>query len=379
MPAAKQHLDRQDLGPGAADCGPSEKLASEAQALHPLLCEWRSLYERGRVGAAELVGAFILAYVSIREKKPFIRGVPQCFANFACASSTRSDNSAAAMQATAHASAECNTLGDFPGLVKLIGHQNLMAGLSVSGEDDCYRIPFARVFTELRLCGVRRNKRDFINLTLVEWMAKRRPLVLLFRIATPMEVLRMQANGERLVTMFTQHNDLSRMHTSQLNYMEGPEKFHSRDALDFLVHDLQHMQKFAGDESYREQVGFFRCVLTLNDGRPREFFADHGGDGELWHQMEYCICDMNCFSIHLFQYLKAKLMHAHTRLGDALRFHEGWQSLLLSFAISPGSKEEEAANAIGQRTLTVEEDQHLRDHFKFKGGNLTVVEASGRQ
>jgi hypothetical protein len=46
--------------------------------------------------------------------------------------------------------------------------------------------------------------------------------------------------------------------------MEGMPN-HSKDALEFLLHDLKHMENFIDNATYKEQVGFFRCMLKLSD------------------------------------------------------------------------------------------------------------------
>ncbi len=109
---------------------------------------------------------------------------------------------------------------------------------------------------------------------------------------------------------------------------------HARDALAFVVHDLVHMEHFWRADTRDEQCGFFRCLAGLHPpplsprthriqhtaqlcdpvrlghipcrGNPRAFFAALGGDEQLWQELEYLISDMNCYSVHLLGYLKAK-------------------------------------------------------------------------
>jgi hypothetical protein len=37
------------------------------------------------------------------------------------------------------------------------------------------------------------------------------------------------------------------------------------DALEFLLHDLKHMENFTDKATYNEQVGFSRCMLKLSN------------------------------------------------------------------------------------------------------------------
>jgi hypothetical protein len=154
--------------------------------------------------------------------------------------------------------------------------------------------------------------------------------------------------------------------------MEGMPN-HSKDALEFLLHDLKHMENFIDHATYKEQVGFFRCMLKLSDVKgdekgdvksdvkvdvkgdlktevvtsfdnnggitslpigeiephiieleavksnrsPQPFFVDVCGyDKHLWRELEYVISDMNCYSTHMMQYMLAKMIIATERLLD---------------------------------------------------------------
>ena len=328
------------------------------------------MYEEGKVGAADLVGAFILTYLCVRHKKPFISGKPLCFGE-----PVHIDESWS------------KPITSFPGLIELISVSYLRSTLGTS--IDLSRIRLSDIFLTCRLRGVNKNNNDFVNSTLIEWMRGKRPFVLMFRIPSPMEVLRMQACGQRVVTMLTSLDELSSKHTAKLHYMEDG-RFHSRDALDFLIHDLAHMEKFVDESTHREQVGFVRCMLRLGDGSPQQELRSYGGDLELWHEVEYCISDMNCWGVLLLQYLRAKWLRARTRLGPAVRMEEGWAAILRAFAMPPGSpvsahfalapgiarflirrrrrQEATAATAIGSRPLTTEEMSLLRAHLAAAGG-----------
>jgi hypothetical protein len=116
--------------------------------------------------------------------------------------------------------------------------------------------------------------------------------VQLIVICSPMEVLRMQSSGTRVVTLFTTRKELSSMHISQLYYMEGMQN-HAKDPLEFLLHDLKHMENFVDPNCHLEQVGFFKCVNSLNSGNPKSFFSGNCKyDKQLWRELEYVISDM---------------------------------------------------------------------------------------
>ena len=162
--------------------------------------------------------------------------------------------------------------------------------------EDVDELTVMDVFNSLQLSGIKHNTDNYINRSIVLWSLKMRPVRLLFHIPSPMEVLRQQAAGERVVTMFATMNQLSRTHNARLAYMRGMLN-HAKDPLEFLVHDLKHMEGFVDPSTHVEQVGFFRCMLSLNSGKPRSFFVGGGAqslglDEELWNELEYVISDM---------------------------------------------------------------------------------------
>jgi hypothetical protein len=52
---------------------------------------------------------------------------------------------------------------------------------------------------------------------------------------------------------------------------------HHKDALEFLLHDMKHMEHFMDPTTHREQVGFCRAMLSLGEGRKLE--VEYGKDG----------------------------------------------------------------------------------------------------
>jgi hypothetical protein len=174
-----------------------------------------------------------------------------------------------------------------------------------------------RIFNEGTLGALKKNTGDYINHCMSMWCAGKRPCVLLFRVPSPMEVLRQQAAGERVVTLFLTRAELSRRHSSQLVYMQGGQS-HSKDPLEFTLHDLKHMEHFVNPDTHLEQVGFFKAMLGLGapgeGAGPRAFFRSACRlDQTLWHELEYVISDMNTCISHLMGYLLAKLLFAAER------------------------------------------------------------------
>lgn len=107
----------------------------------------------------------------------------------------------------------------------------------------------------------------------------------------------MQIAGERCVTAFVKPEQLSR-------------RIEHRDAFDFVVHDLKHMENFTGDpkDTYPEQIGLLAAV-----GNPEVATQLGHLDEQFLSHFSYVLADMNSRSDHLFSFFKAKLLCAHVR------------------------------------------------------------------
>ena len=87
-----------------------------------------------------------------------------------------------------------------------------------------------------------------------------------------------------------------------------------RDTVEFLLHDLDHMQKFvdAGEGVFRQQVGFFRAMHSLSSGSSKAWFREVGRRGGLeygegfYDDLNYVISDMNAPAMHCVSTLKAR-------------------------------------------------------------------------
>lgn len=100
--------------------------------------------------------------------------------------------------------------------------------------------------------------------------------------------------GERCVTAFVKPEQLSR-------------RIEKRDAFDFLIHDLKHMENFVGPH-FDEQVGLLDAV---GSAAVRERLAHL--DGQFQAHFAYVLADMNSRADHLFAFFKAKLLCGHVR------------------------------------------------------------------
>ena len=77
-----------------------------------------------------------------------------------------------------------------------------------------------------------------------------------------------------------------------LTYMTGSHVA-AKDAFDFLVHDITHMEHFMSTDSHLEQVGLMKSLLNVCKGSPKKLFKElFPSDEYLWQELEYLISDM---------------------------------------------------------------------------------------
>jgi hypothetical protein len=206
-------------------------------------------------------------------------------------------------------------LRSVPGLVEFLGGDDFLC--KKMRRKSVGTMTILDVVNELALAGIKGNKGSrLVNDTLLQWSLGRRPFRLMIdKIPSPMEVLRMQAKGERVISIIMRNEaEIDKLHHSPLVYFDSGSSDHEKDSLEFAVHDLYHMDNFSMAAIYAEQVGFFKCMAGLNNGDPRGFFLTTLGlDLLLWQQLEYLISDMNAFLPHLLNYLLAKIVAAVDR------------------------------------------------------------------
>jgi hypothetical protein len=131
------------------------------------------------------------------------------------------------------------------------------------------------------------------------WLKEGWPLALSLRIPSPSEVLRLQADGRRPVTVVAEHSRALRPVLAKA------------DGFAFLVHDLEHAYKFFHDPRlHAGQRRFFRKLLdAVEAGR----FEPYRTDPVLAGQFDYLISDMNTHPVHGFRYLVAVLIEGVLR------------------------------------------------------------------
>lgn len=129
------------------------------------------------------------------------------------------------------------------------------------------------------------------------WDRERVDLKLVETAIMPLEMLDLQAHGQRVVT-------ISRSALLQGQLVDG-----QRDGLEFLLHDLLHADLFF-KENHEEQVLFFHQIKRNLESKMYESYLK---DPLFQKDFEYVISDMNSCRIHLESCLKAALIESEKR------------------------------------------------------------------
>ena len=352
-------------------------LHPHAEILHSLLASWIDL------SATDKSASFILAALSLRTNGKWAVG------------KVGVNNT---INTTSQPKDTSLSISQVPNLLTYLKMtKNILKWCSADSVED---LTLRNIFTNIRLRGCKPPT----NRGICGWYNGTRPLVLLHHIPSPNEVLEQQAFGRRVVTLFLKQNELEKNHVSPLAYMDGNHS-HARDALDFLIHDLSHIELFCDATTYVEQVGFFSAMRSLDPtgkGKPWHFFKRFADIKTLWPQFQYVFSDMNCWSTHLLAYLKAKwLMHDETRLARLSKesketeetketketkdtketklnkpgFQQGW--LLMVTALGMKGDALQAANELcGGTKMTMKGGEALRDFFRSIGEKVLAFNNS---
>jgi len=140
--------------------------------------------------------------------------------------------------------------------------------------------PWVRLLAEQRL----REVPDVAARALVLAARGARPLDLLASIPSPRDLLAHQARGRRYASILDRD-----------------------DGLDFLLHDLCHLEKFVDPAHHEGQVGFFSALLAAWDDLVSRY-------DDAWREdLVHVAADMNGSPIFLFAALKMKLKMAVRR------------------------------------------------------------------
>lgn len=143
------------------------------------------------------------------------------------------------------------------------------------------------------------------------WRTGRFHLKLLNYKPSPFDLLKMQVNGHRCISLLNEDWGA---------FIDG-----ERDVFSFVIHDLIHADHFFSQpELYELQKSFYRDLLDLfSEG----FFEQAHLSEKSFHLIEYICSDMNSHPVHLMKTLKAALEIENPQLVPQLVEKTNWSSL----------------------------------------------------
>jgi hypothetical protein len=138
-----------------------------------------------------------------------------------------------------------------------------------------------------------------VNIALVGWLRGEWNLTLCENIPSVRDVLRMQTQGTRPVTVIAEYPRLCEPILDK------------SDGLAFICHDLEHAWQFFHDsERHAEQR---RLAHWLERAIEQGVFASYTDDPVFAQKFDYLAADMNTHVVHSLQYLRAILLDFHLR------------------------------------------------------------------
>lgn len=196
------------------------------------------------------------------------------------------------------------------------------------------------------------------HLSISKLIKKEWPAAITSHIPTPLEVLKLQTEGLRVVTVLSK---------SERVLLPVLTKEH---ALEFMLHDLEHLYKFEFDQELKQQQMLLaKFILHSHE---LGFFNEFLKDPSFQDKFDYLASDMNTHPMHSLQYMKAFFLEyllrseGHERGGFLTPAGEQkYDQLMLELASQWGWKKD-AANALTQlnrRPLSDHECQFLMNSF----------------
>ncbi len=157
------------------------------------------------------------------------------------------------------------------------------------------KISFWDFFISYRI----KNISERVFTTLYSWRFLDWNLILYERVLTPTEVLILQANGQRCVSVF--------WNAEQYNSHILKDK----NSFEFTIHDLEHAERFFYNNEIKEgQIIFYKKLLNeVNSG----IWNIPLTELKFKEDFEYLLSDMNTHPEHQKQYLAAILFNYQKR------------------------------------------------------------------
>lgn len=183
-----------------------------------------------------------------------------------------------------------------------------------------------------------------VNRTMINWGQGLWKIKLLTHIPGPRELLRLQVQNTRCVTIIISHDDIDKLVLS------------ARDPLSFVLHDLHHADHFFNqDDSLKGQLGFYSLVDKIYDHPLLKKSLKE--DKQFKSEFDYVVSDMNAYVIHLFKCLKSAFVRADANKSSPLF------PMLLDWWNMP-SHVTMAAQKLNTPDFNSEDEIHLRDFFE---------------
>lgn len=189
--------------------------------------------------------------------------------------------------------------------------------------------------------------------SLCAWKAGAYKLKLITSIPSPEEVLLMQSQGQRYVSMLIEPEQIRTF------VDEG------RDVLGFIIHDLIHADHFFADQNKAQaQIQFCQKLLIILDNPEIQNML--GSDAEFKTEFHYLMSDMNSVPLHLLKTLKAILLgyfkrKNHLSMVESLPYaEEQIFNRLFESVLKPWGFSEDALNSA--RRLNTKQYDGLKDN-----------------
>ncbi|GEM_PF-5742360 len=123
-------------------------------------------------------------------------------------------------------------------------------------------------------------------------------------VPTPRELLKMQSEGMRCVTLLRSRNWFE--HTFE----------HRRNLRDFIIHDLEHIwQMFEHPEMTSQQIQFSKKLYEMTENGQFDFLIN---DPQHVAEFNYIISDMNTHPAHMYATLKSLILRQKIQTQEIL-------------------------------------------------------------
>jgi hypothetical protein len=180
-----------------------------------------------------------------------------------------------------------------------------------------------------------------INRSMINWYEKKWDIVLWSKIPSAKELLFMQVENKRVLTLIQMPDKL-------FTHILG-----KRDPLSFALHDLMHADHFFNnEESVKGQLGFYHLVSKIYDDVDLSALCEKN---KLFkEEFDYVVSDMNAYIIHMLKSFKSCFSRANEdflflNLIDKLNIENHIKNLLIK---------------INNEDLTIDEELALKLFFE---------------